>query len=73
MKSRETLVQVGLSCEATKFAERKRHLVCLVEDRPDVKVGNMIVLKDDDTHWYIEWVSQPISRGSVHRTWNNNI
>jgi hypothetical protein len=49
---------------------------CLVEDRPDVRVGNKMTFKDDEypgSVWTIEEVSRPIFKHAVNRTWNNNI
>lgn len=54
-------------------------LVANLPDRPDLRVGNSVTLKDDpagnpDREWGIEWVSRDlIERTKLDRKWNNNI
>jgi hypothetical protein len=76
VKNYDSLIQVGLSRQDELASGVRWYKTCLIDNRPDIKVGNSLTLKDDEvegTIWTIDTISQPIPKSAVNRTWNNNI
>ena len=42
-------------------------------DRDNLKVGNEVVLVDDDTRWMVISKFETVERKSINQGWNNNI
>lgn len=75
MSKSNNLVRVYL-CRRDPETGALSYMDIYVDDRPDLKIGNQITLKDSEHpewRWQITDIYEHVAREDIKQGWNNNI